>query len=69
MQSLQERFSSKPSKKSEENSTSKDKAKKKLKELKVLDAKSAQNLSVILGKKVLIVCFTFNTSLHAQVAL
>ena len=69
MQSLQERFSSKPSKKSEENSTSKDKAKKKLKELKVLDAKSAQNLSVILGKKVFIVCFTFYTSLHAQVAL
>ena len=52
MQSLQERFSSKPSKKSEENGTRKDKGKKKLKELKVLDAKSAQNLSVILGKKV-----------------
>ena len=49
MQSLQERFSSKPANKSEENDISKDKKRKNLKELKVLDA--AQNLSVILGKE------------------
>ena len=53
MQSLQERFSSKPANKSEENDISKDKKRKKLKELKVLDAKAAQNLSVILGKECL----------------
>jgi hypothetical protein len=49
VQGLQERFSSKPAKKTEENAICKDNAKKKLKELKVLDAKAAQNLSVILG--------------------
>ena len=50
MQALQERFSSKPPPRSEEKKVNTEKTKKKIKELKVLDAKAAQNLSVILGK-------------------
>ena len=54
MQAIQEKFSSKPPVRSEESKISKDRGKKKVKDLKVLDAKAAQNLSVILGIKELI---------------
>ena len=47
---IQDKFSSKPSaKKSVDDGSSNTSGKKKTKELKVLDAKAAQNLSVVLG--------------------
>ena len=49
LQSLQDRFNSKPLNKNNETEIKTNKVKKKIKELKVLDSKSAQNLSVILG--------------------
>jgi len=50
IEDLQNRFSSKPpAKKSVDDQASQNTGKKKTKELKVLDAKAAQNLSVVLG--------------------
>ena len=69
MQSLQEKFSSKPAKKPKENDIIENKEKKRAKELKVLDAKAAQNLSVIFGTKMHIVCHTFYDQVNAQVVL
>ena len=62
MQAIQEKFSSKPPVRSEESKISKDRGKKKVKDLKVLDEKAAQNLSVILGIKVLITNSFISTS-------
>ena len=50
MKTLQERFSTNPGKVNNEEKVNQDTRKKKNKALKVLDAKAAQNLSVILGK-------------------
>ena len=69
MQELQGRFNSKPPKLVEENTNSKGKGKKKMKELKVLDAKAAQNLSVILGTHIFVlyaVPFMFRWHLKAH---
>ena len=49
IEDLQSKFSSRPPKKSVEENSSGGPSKKKTKELKVLDGKAAQNLSVILG--------------------
>jgi len=49
IENLQSRFSSKPPAKSQTDETKNTTTKKKTKELKVLDAKAAQNLSVVLG--------------------
>ena len=57
LQSLQDRFNSKPLNKNNETEIKTSKVKKKIKELKVLDSKSAQNLSVILGTLVKLVTF------------
>ena len=63
MQALHENFSSNPPVRSEENKISKDRGKKKIKDLKVLDAKAAQNLSVILG------IYVINTKCHKHMLI